>query len=654
MQPTGRLQAKLSRNDYASSQLPSTQSVPVKRSSGIGSLAGGILGGIAGTALGPLGTIGGGAAGSALGEALDELITTGRLSPEDIGREGTIGLAGGVAGKALGLGVKGLRAAKGVSVLGKSGSLEQAVMDAAPKTSFGGKLMDAGNKALAEQYGTISKPVARQTRFPEAIGQLADAGLVKPQDVEQVASKITGANGVLSKAVRNAAGSAGRVPTDGLERIVSDAITENGVVGNEAKSLMNVTRAQLQKLAGGAKGSLTPGADPNDALEVMKNLEKRIANLEGRGGNQRLTTPERQDQANVLRLLHGELEDRLYNTAGANSNIQKVLTPELRNELVSLAPGNKQWASHVDNTIMQSKDVGSLRSAMAPFVRASKGINEADLNSQTFGGRVGNQFSKSGLLQSLLESAPVKRAQGQTLRSAAAGNGIGSKVSGVATSPLVQVPTQQLGARGVVGAMTPQTSPEAPQSSSLEQAVLDATQSTPDTPTASQGSVFTPEMLQALAINDIQNTGGKNLDKIATLDKLFGSGSVKAQKPLSAEASKQVANAQSGLDAIDQLSSMLKKDSSLPVKDLAPGALGRRLTGAGEYEAAKQEIIDVLARLRTGAAISKQEEARFKAQLPQAGDSPDTVAAKLRRYETLFNRILASQQQGSPDLESLM
>ncbi len=172
-------------------------------------------------------------------------------------------------------------------------------------------------------------------------------------------------------------------------------------------------------------------------------------------------------------------------------------------------------------------------------------------------------------------------------------------------------------------------------------------------PTSSPGesNVFSPQMLQQLAVNDIATTGGKNLDKIATLDKLFGAGAASKAKKLSAEANKQVANAQSGLSAIGDLATMLSKDSNLPLKDLAPGSVGKGVTGAGEYDAAKQEVIDVLARLRTGAAISKQEETRFKAMLPQVGDSQDTVAAKLNRYQTLFQQILSNQQQGSPDLE---
>lgn len=153
---------------------------------------------------------------------------------------------------------------------------------------------------------------------------------------------------------------------------------------------------------------------------------------------------------------------------------------------------------------------------------------------------------------------------------------------------------------------------------------------------------------------DIAQTGGKN---IATLEKVYKLvNDTKAKKPLSAAANTQSANAQSGMDAIQQMASEISGNENLPTTDAAAGVLGnfgRGLAGTQGYNAARQEIIDVLARLRTGAAISATEEKRFKNALPSAFDSPDVIAEKLSRYQTLFGRILANQQGGSPDLEML-
>jgi hypothetical protein len=172
----------------------------------------------------------------------------------------------------------------------------------------------------------------------------------------------------------------------------------------------------------------------------------------------------------------------------------------------------------------------------------------------------------------------------------------------------------------------------------------------------SSGNVFTPELLQMMAIQDIQATGGKNLNQIATLQKLFGGGAG-GKKPMSAEASKLTANVSSGMRALDEIEAQLGQDSNLPAKNAAGGLLGnfgRGMAGTQSFEAANNEIVDVLTRMRTGAAISANEEKIYKAQLPQPFDSPDVIQEKLNRYRQLFTQIGGNASGGSPDIESLM
>lgn len=67
--------------------------------------AGGVLGGVAGSFLGPAGAIVGGGGGSALGEELRQALT-GEVSGSDILKQTGLGLAGGVGGELLGAGTK--------------------------------------------------------------------------------------------------------------------------------------------------------------------------------------------------------------------------------------------------------------------------------------------------------------------------------------------------------------------------------------------------------------------------------------------------------------------------------------------------------------------------------------------------------------------
>lgn len=91
-------------------------------------------------------------------------------------------------------------------------------------------------------------------------------------------------------------------------------------------------------------------------------------------------------------------------------------------------------------------------------------------------------------------------------------------------------------------------------------------------------------------------------------------------------------NAVSALQDIQALSKMLDEDSSLALKDAVPGGgIAHRLTGTTDYDASKRNITDILGHLRTGAAISAQEEQTYKGLLPGFSDPSESAKAKLVR-----------------------
>lgn len=148
----------------------------------------------------------------------------------------------------------------------------------------------------------------------------------------------------------------------------------------------------------------------------------------------------------------------------------------------------------------------------------------------------------------------------------------------------------------------------------------------------------------------------KNASTYMALYKELKPESAKAPKPLSAEASKQVAGAKSGLAAIATLANTLSKDPDVAKKNAVGGllgGLGRGIAGTQQYESARQEIIDAISRSRSGAALTKSEMDNYKRALPSATDSPGAIKAKLRRFQDYFGNIVSSEQSGSPDIESL-
>lgn len=624
-------------------------------SSGIGSIAGGILGGAAGTLLGPLGTIGGGAAGSAAGEALEQFLARGHVDAGDVVREGALGAAGGVAGKVVG-GAGKLLFRGGAKALPKAAEVGGDLL----KTSTSGKLERQANEQLLKQYGTLPAQVARETNPLDTVSQLSKFGITKPEDVERVSRGFTGAEGLVTKAVRSAVGDAGKVDPSGVRRMAQDLLVANEVPLAKQKGYLAALDQRIAKLAG-PKGSLN-GADPSDVLEVIRHIDQKAAERVGRGGTRHLATSEDKALSNVDRMLSDELEERLYSQA--NPHLGKVLTPELRESLIKLHPGNSQWADYIDNTIMKSTDVGSLRSSMAPFVRGSKMIKEADLNSATFGGRVPDTLEKltqspslvSGaatIAKSAMESDLANRAKASALRFASGATALPGQVAGA----VVPQAAGQIGVRSLVG--------DGGQEDLSRLVPVDGSESQP---LGDQGAV--PGQLDAEAgLGGGGATGGLGIDIKGLVDQALSDPNAEGQKSKlaligqlidiqdslapkqgkapSAAASMKMTQASAGLDALDQVEQMIGGDPNIRIKGAIPGSPGAR-----SYESAKRQVMDMVARLQTGAALTNEEQKFYERQLPQPFDSPEDVQFKVQQLRNYFQSV-AQGQSGAEDVGAM-
>nr|DAU75953.1 MAG TPA: hypothetical protein [Caudoviricetes sp.] len=274
------------------------------------------------------------------------------------------------------------------------------------KTSTAGKLRLKAAQALLDQYGTIDKPMARSANALENIQRVADAGFTKPADVENMINNITGSNGKVTKLTQKLVSGAKPVDTSSdINRIIDEQIALNGLSGTaDEKAVRSAIEAQLRRLPSRREGSITGLDAPEDVFDTIKSLEKRSAELRGKSGNNyRLTTPERGDKAKVLDSVSSVLKDRLYGGA----NIENVLTPDVADDLKSLAPNNQKWANYVDNTIMKSGDVGELRSTVAPFVNMGKVIDNQYMNYGTYGQRVGDAANEGRRIAGMISKTPI-------------------------------------------------------------------------------------------------------------------------------------------------------------------------------------------------------------------------------------------------------
>lgn len=175
-------------------------------------------------------------------------------------------------------------------------------------------------------------------------------------------------------------------------------------------------------------------------------------------------------------------------------------------------------------------------------------------------------------------------------------------------------------------------------------------------PTADVQSQLDAAIQTALANGDTK--GLDNLLKVADYYAAKEKASSTTSKPLSAEASKVLSNANSGLKSLDQLESMIAKGgvpkgTLVPGRGLLGGVVGNAAGTAG-YDAAARNISDVITRLRTGAALTEAEAAFYNNQLPQAFDSPEVIQQKLGTFRDLFESVANRTGSPSTDLEALL
>lgn len=310
-------------------------------------------------------------------------------------------------------------------------------------TSFSGKLRKKSAEALLDQYGTLTKPMAKSANAIENVQKVADAGFTKPADVERMVGAVTGDTGKVTKLTRKLVDTAKPVNTfDGINDLIDQQIAMSGLTDTDAKSVRTMVEAQLSSLPSRREGSVTYDDNASDVFKVVKNLEKRSANLKGKSGtNYSTTTPERVDKAKVVDSIATELKNRIYNNAAP---METILTSDVATDLKSLAPKNEKWANYVDNTIMKSKNIGELRNTMAPFVNMGRVIEDQYMNYGTYGQKVGDAAQIVGKGVQALFKVPVAGQIAEAVATSNAAKRLQSKAYDVASNVTRNIPEAQI------------------------------------------------------------------------------------------------------------------------------------------------------------------------------------------------------------------
>lgn len=560
---------------------------------------GGAAGAVIGTAAAPVvGTAAGGAVGSGLGEYIRQKIVGEETNLGTIGREAAFGALPGAA-RVVGK----LRGAKGAIQ-----ATEQSTEAAMQAKGVVGKTKEAARNASQEGMGLT-------------VGQSAGRGKVMtPKVADEQYDFMT-----------NRAQQYGGIrPGKPIDQARDAQNVFNNVTKSLDETLTKVNRPlQPQEASSVVTNALTKIADSPAVTGTTKTVDKFRTKIE------------KAKDLKELEAIRREADDLAFTSTGAGKTSAAAQAHAVRDAIDDLiTPLSPEYkAIKGDYTLA--------RDALESTSKANK--NAKGFTMPFTGTEIGKQ-TVSG----------VK-------------NKVTSKVAGSGAPPPTDAPTISRPFMGQVARATvPQASTRVAGSAVFGTPFVGNSQSAeePVTPVPAQpvSAMQEPNLQQSSSIfgdpTKVEEAYAKALmagdtQTAAAILKgfeMFG-GQGGKQKPLSAEASKVIANANSGLQSLQQLEGIMQEDPSVRTKTVLPGrsmfgGAGANALGTSSYDTAARNIADVITRLRTGAALTESEEAFYKSQLPQAFDPPETVQQKMNMFRDLFNSVASRTGTTGTDMQA--
>lgn len=676
---------------------------------GIGALIGGIAGGALGAGGGKVAEnaiegnkdLGSGVAGEALMGGVTGVPLGGALK---IGQAGIKAVTGfGKQGVADYLAQAGAKTVPSM-LAGKLGtnSVENAASNAATSAAapgvvsrIGAKLQGAGSDLLGSQANLTRAQARNIGAIPsDVLGSINQrTGLTNIHDMAAVGNNFTGADGAASELVRNAIGNSAGVDIGDLRTIGNNLIADKAplITGAQKNSVLAQIKNAAVTAHGGSAGSLNPLANPLDAFKQAQNFREMASQLT-KGAT---VTAENKQLAKVYNGLAGTIEGRLNKAPGVAEGLT-LAAPDRANDLRALAqnaPNAAQASAYnkLADELAQAKTIPQVRAAQKDFVQLSK-IDAATAQAQSgAAAQLGDHMQGLGkVVQRPLNAlaiplnaatpkvAGIVSSAGRALEGKAAGTAAtaGAQAAGQGIRPAI---IRNIAERSTIGnIINPQQQAPTADANGLTadqytQLGIDPSQvvngqydPTAGAQTAADGSTtsdnyggISPSDLQAAMVQAVNAGDTKGLANLKTLyDAMSSSAKSGTSKALSSTQQTQVNNAQSGLTDLASIRQMIQSDPNVILKDAVPGgSIARGLTGTTNYDTAKQNIVDVIARMRSGAAITSDEAKRYMSMLPAPGDSQSAALNKIDRLNSLLSSFAnprSSSTGSQPDLSSIL
>jgi hypothetical protein len=566
-------------------------------------LVGGTLGAIGGSFAAPVaGTAAGGAAGAGIGEAIKQNLLGEDLNIGNIAQEAAFGALPG-AGKLLkgvvGAG-KALKAGESIGGGFKAANIAKDTAGVVRPSTFTEKLNQGARNADMKQSGLeIGQTVRGKVLTPDAADELYNFGR---------------SNGVKAGAPVEQARQAQelfKTKTGQLDETLNKI--DRPVVSNEINGIAEDIRNRI-----GENAAITRGTSTANKLVEKVGKARTLKDLES---------------------IRREADDLAFTSTGAKKTSAAAQANEVRDAIDSfITPLSPEYKA-LKGDYMQAKGLLDLTSKGA---KNAKGFNVfgvpvgqqsvpgtvskgADIMKQITGG--GQKIDQGALTSAFRPSQLLRKGIGQTIAQST-GNALLAPAEEV--QPADTLPTDT----GILPNPNEDTTGQPTSVYADPQAVERAYN-------------------RALAAGDKEAAGA-----ILNGYKAFGESS-KTTKPLSSESAKVLSNAKVGLDNLDLIEKQLAEDPSLQSKQGVSGSFNPfGITGAalgtGQYENARDQVKDVIARLRTGAAITKEEQNMFDKYVPQAADSPETVKQKINTLRNQFQFVMERAGGAGTDTQQLL
>lgn len=599
----------------------------------------------------------------------------------------TVGSAvtGGLIGGAIPVGGSLLR---GVANIGSKVSNAKGILSKVSSP----RVEQAGKNLLGSQADLTRAEARKVGALP---GDVIDnirkrTGLTSLDTATRVADNVTGENGAYSELVRNAIGNGKAIDVTDIRQVADNLMQDKAplITGSERKNILEQMKNVAISATGGSKGSLTSTADPLTALDKAREFRGMASDIR-KGAS---VSAKDKQIAQVYDEVGKTIEKRLYASPGVEEGL-KLAAPDRARELRALAVNTtdkseasaySKLADELDNPNL---DVKTVRSLQKDFVDAGK-IQDYTARAQSgaarklggastgLGKMVQNPLNMlampldaatpkvGGILAKMGQKSPVgikgvmpdvspETSQAQDLV-----KGIFSAGGPAETGARMAVPgaIQQQKVDEGLSSDVQSAQGELGQAKQQGQLIDQFTQDQNTQRQAQQQEAqdpFSDTNIKTALAADMEKTGGKNIDKILLLKKAFGSDATATapKSPYGKPTAQQHGIAQSGLSSLDQLSGMLSSNpdmvnrTAVPGQDLPlVGGLVSNAIGTGDYNAVAGNVLDALARARTGAAMTSSEEAFYKRLLPRAGDNAETVKTKLSQLREAFQPFVLNNQ----------